>query len=113
MHILMLFVMLSFSLSTAPLEQDLTIMTVPSWHQQNAQEGSKHHEVKTHNRFRELQTFDAGKRFRESVSLVTLSLQPPPGFQIQDLQSKSSHPHLLHPLQGWDLENGFISEALK
>lgn len=36
--------------------------------------------------------------FRESISLVTLSLQSPPGFQIQDLQSQYSHPHLLHPL---------------
>lgn len=57
--------------------------------------------------------FMLGRVFRESISLVTLFLQYSRSFQIQDLQSKYSHPHLPRPLQGWDLENCFISEALK
>lgn len=83
-------------------------MTVPSWHQQNAQEGSK-----TMNSKPTTGLGNFRRVLRENISLVTLFLQPPPGFQIQDLQSKHSHPHLLQPLQGWDLENCFISEALK
>lgn len=80
MHILTL----SFSLSTAPLEQDLTTMTVPSWHQQSAQEGSK-----TMNSKPTTGLGNFRRVLRENISLITLFLQSPPGFQIQSLLGPS------------------------
>lgn len=94
MHILRLRVTLSFLLSTAPLEQDLTTMTVPSRHQQNAQEGSKNTKSKPTTG---LGNFSIQRKHFTGHPFLAASPtfpDPEPSVQVQPPSSSTSTPRL-------------------